>query len=102
MTEIIKKLIERNIFKVGTLVDARVRKMYMGDPVILSKTLRVAEIKDDHCVADEEYEIEAETPMLKIPYSKITLIDGMEPQELAAVYGLAPKTARFKRKDSDK
>jgi hypothetical protein len=102
MTEIIKKLIERNIFKVGTLVDAPVRKMYMGDPVMLSKTLRVAEIKDDHCVADEEYEIEAEIPMLKIPYNKITLIDGMEPQELAAVYGLAPKTERFKRKDSDK
>lgn len=102
MTEIIKKLIERNVFKIGTLVDAPVRKMYMGDPVILSKTLRVAEIKDDYCVADEEYEIEAETPLLKISYKNITLIDGMEPQELAAVYGLAPKTERFKRKDLDK
>jgi len=102
MTEIIKKLIDKKIFKVGTLVDAPVRKMYMGDPVILSKTLRVAEIKDDHCIADEEYEIEPEAPMLKIPYSKITLIDGMEPQELAAVYGLASKTERFKRKDLDK
>lgn len=102
MTEIIKKLIDKNIFKEGTLVDAPVRKMHMGDPVILTKTLRVAEIKDDHCIADEEYEIEAETPMLKIPYEKITLIDGMEPQELAAVYGLAPKTARFRRKDLDK
>jgi hypothetical protein len=40
--------------------------------------------------------------MLKIPYNKITLIDGMEPQELAAVYGLASKTERFKRKDLDK
>ena len=102
MTEIIKKLIDRNIFKEGTLVDAPVRKMHMGDPVILTKTLRVAELHDDHCVADEEYEIEAETPMLKIPYNNITLIDGMDPQELAAVYGLAPKTARFKRKDLDK
>lgn len=102
MTEIIKKLIDKKIFKVGTLVNAPVRKMYMGDPVTLSKTLRVAEIKDDYCVADEEYEIEAETPMLKIHYDKITLIDGMEPQELAAVYGLAPKTERFKRKDLDK
>jgi hypothetical protein len=48
MTEIIKKLIDKKIFKVGTLVDAPVRKMYMGDPVILSKTRRVAEIKDDY------------------------------------------------------
>ena len=102
MTEIIKKLIDKKIFKEGTLVDAPVRKMHMGDPVILTKTLRVAKIMDDHCMADEEYEIEAETPMLKINYDKITLIDGMDPQELAAVYGLAPKTARFRRKDLDK
>ena len=102
MTEIIKKLIDKNIFKPGTLVDAPVRKMHMGDPVILNKTLRVAEVKDTYCIADEEYEIEAETPMLKIPYDKIISIDGMEPQELAAVYGLAPKTARFRRKDLDK
>lgn len=102
MVEIIKKLIDRKIFKVGTLVDAPVRKMHMGDPVILTKTLRVSQIHADHCIADEEYEIEAETPMLEIPYDKITLIDGMDPQELAAVYGLAPKTARFRRKDLDK
>jgi hypothetical protein len=25
-------------------------------------------------------------------------VDGQEPNELAAVYGLGPKTARFKRK----
>lgn len=102
MTEIIKKLIDKKIFKTGTLVDAPVRKMYMGDPVILNKTLRVAQIKDTYCIADEEYEIEAEAPMLKIPYENIISIDGMEPQELAAVYGLAPKTARFRRKDLDK
>ena len=29
-------------------------------------------------------------------YEKIKLIDGMLPVELAAVYGLAPKTERFK------
>jgi len=28
-------------------------------------------------------------------------VDGMDPKDLAAVYGLAPKTARFKRKKSD-
>ena len=102
MTDIIKKLIDRQIFKTGTLIDAPVTKYYMGSPVILTKTLRIKEVKEDHCIADEEYEIEAETPLLKILYKNITLIDGMEPQELAAVYGLAPKTERFKRKDLDK
>jgi hypothetical protein len=102
MTEIIKKLIDRKIFKEGTLVDAPVTKYYMGSPVILTKTLRIKEVAEDHCIADEEYEIEAEVPFRKIYYRDITLIDGMEPQELAAVYGLAPRTERFKRKDLDK
>jgi len=30
------------------------------------------------------------------------MIDGMEPQELAAVYGLVPRTERFKVKKDDK
>jgi hypothetical protein len=102
MTEIIKKLIDRQIFKTGTLIDAPVTKYYMGSPVILTKTLRIKEVAEDHCIADEEYEIEAEVPFRKIYYRDITLIDGMEPQELAAVYGLAPRTERFKRKDLDK
>ena len=102
MTEIIKKLIDRQIFKSGTLIDAPVTKYYMGSPVILTKTLRIKEVAEDHCIADEEYEIEAEVPFRKIYFRDITLIDGMEPQELAAVYGLAPKTARFRRKDLDK
>jgi len=28
-------------------------------------------------------------------------VDGQEPNELAAVYGLGPKTARFKRKNTE-
>ena len=102
MIEIIKKLIDRQIFKTGTLIDAPVTKYYMGSPVILTKTLRIKEVAEDHCIADEEYEIEAEVPFRKIYFRDITLIDGMEPQELAAVYGLAPRTERFKRKDLDK
>jgi len=102
MNDLIKKLIERKIFKKGTMVDAPVTKYHMGSPIIVNKTLRIASIEDTYCVADEEFEIEAEVPMLKIPYNKISKIDGMDPQELAAVYGLAPKTARFKRKKSDK
>ena len=66
------------------------------------KTLRIKELRNDYCIADEEYEIEAEVPFRKIYYKNITKIDGMDPAELAAVYGLVPKTARFKRKDIDK
>ena len=101
MTEIIKKLIEKKIFKEGTLIDAPVTKFHMGSPLIKNKTLRVYKTNSNSCVADEEYEIEAEVPMLNINYRDILKIDGMEPQELAAVYGLAPKTSRFKRKKNE-
>ena len=102
MTEIIKKLIDRKIFKEGTLVDAPVTKYHMGTPIIINKTLRIKELREDHCIADEEYEIEAEVPFRKIYYRDIIMIDGMEPRELAAVYGLAPRTERFKQKKDDK
>jgi hypothetical protein len=102
MTDTIKKLIERKIFKEGTLVDAPITKYHMGTPITVNKTLRIKQVAEDHCIADEEYEIEAEVPFRKIYFRDITLIDGMEPQELAAVYGLAPRTERFKRKDLDK
>jgi len=36
--------------------------------------------------------------MRKIMYDSIQIVDGMEPIELAAVYGLTPKTERFKRR----
>ena len=102
MTEIIKKLIDRRIFKEGTLVDAPITKYHMGTPVILNKTLRIKQVLSDHCIADEEFEIEANVPYRKIYFRDITMIDGMEPQELAAVYGLAPRTERFKVKKDDK
>ena len=102
MIEIIKKLIDRQIFKTGTLVDAPVTKYHLGSPVILTKTLRIKEVNVDHCIADEEYEIEANVPYRKIYFRDITMIDGMEPLELAAVYGLAPRTERFKVKKDDK
>ena len=37
----------------------------------------------------------------KIRYLNILTVDGQEPNELAAVYGLGPKTARFKRRKSE-
>lgn len=84
----IQKLIERGIIKPGTLIDAPVKKYHMGTPIILTKTLRIREIFEKYCVADEEYEIEAEVPMLEIKYSNISKVDGMEPKDLAKLYGI--------------
>lgn len=102
MIEIIQKLIDRKIFSKGTMIDAPIKKMQFGSPIVLNKTLRIKEIKEQYCIADEEFEIEAEVPFRKIYYKDITKVDGMDPSELAAVYGLIPKTARFKRKNIDK
>ncbi len=45
----------------------------------------------------EEYK-EADGKAYKIKFIDIITIDGQEPNELAAVYGLGPKTERFKRR----
>ncbi len=51
----------------------------------------------------KKFEIEAEVPFSKNNIIQILQkLDGMIPEELAAVYGLVPKTARFKEKNLDK
>ena len=84
MIDIITKLKDKKIFKVDSLIEAEVTKTFMGSPVNKKITLRVKHLFDN------------KVPMRKIKYEKIKLIDGMLPVELAAVYGLAPKTERFK------
>jgi hypothetical protein len=98
MKEIIKKLIERKIVREDTLIEAEITKSFMGSPVRKQVTLRIKQLTDDYCLADEEGALEYNVPMRKIAYDSIRIIDGMDPAELAAVYGLAPKTARFKRR----
>ena len=98
MKEIIKKLIERKIVREDTLIEAEITKSFMGSPVRKQVTLRIKQLADDYCLADEEGALEYDVPMRKIAYNSIRIIDGMDPTELAAVYGLAPKTARFKRR----
>jgi hypothetical protein len=44
---------------------------------------------------------ESDGKAYKIKYINILTVDGQEPNELAAVYGLGPKTARFKRKNTE-
>jgi hypothetical protein len=98
MKEIIKKLIERKIVREDTLIEAEITKSFMGSPIRKQVTLRIKQLADDYCLADEEGALEYNVPMRKIPYGSIKTIDGMDPAELAAVYGLAPKTERFKRR----
>tara|TARA_E500000318_G_scaffold17896_1_gene18404 strand:- start:5355 stop:5660 length:306 start_codon:yes stop_codon:yes gene_type:complete len=98
MKEIIKKLIEHKIFKIDTLIEAEITKSFMGSPVKKQALLRVKQITEDYCLADQEGALDYEVPLRKIMYDRIKIVDGMDPQELAAVYGLAPKTARFKKR----
>lgn len=97
MNILVKKLIEKNIFKKDTLIEAVITKSFMGSPVKKQVTLRVKQIAQDYCLADEQGALEYNVPLRHIKFDNIKLIDGMEPVELAAVYGLAPKTARFKK-----
>ena len=98
MEDIIKKLKERKIFKEDRLITADITKSFMGSPVIKKVILRVKQLDDDYCLADEENALEVNVTLRKIFFNKIETIDGMDPIELAAVYGIAPKTERFKKR----
>ena len=97
MNELIKNLIKKDIFKKDTLIEAVITKSFMGSPVKKQVTLKVKQLAEDFCLADEQGALEYNVPLRKIKYQDIKIIDGMDPVELAAVYGLAPKTARFKK-----
>ena len=92
----IKKLQEHKIFKEDSIIESTITKDWMGSPVEKKVHLIVKKVRTDHCLC-EEYG-EADGKAYKIKYLDITTIDGQEPNELAAVYGLGPKTARFKRR----
>ena len=74
--EAIKRLQQGNIFKEDSIVESVVKKELWGSPVYKNVLLRVKQSKKDYCICEE-------------------------PNELAAVYGLGPKTARFKRRKSE-
>ena len=92
----IKKLHEHNIFKKDSIVESVITKDWMGSPVEKKTHLIVRRVRVNDCLC-EEYG-EADGKAYKIKFLDITTIDGQEPNELAAVYGLGPKTARFKRR----
>ena len=97
--EAIKKLQEHNIFKRDSIVESTITKDWMGSPVEKKVHLIVRKVRKDDCLC-EEYG-EADGKAYKIKYLNICTIDGQEPNELAAVYGLGPKTARFKRRNTE-
>ena len=93
--EIIKKLQDKQIFKENSLVESVITKDWMGSPVDIKTHLIVKRVNEDNAIC-EEYG-EADGKAYKIKFIDITTIDGQEPNELAAVYGLGPKTSRFKK-----
>ena len=102
MKQTILKLKEKGIFKINSLVTAQITKDFMGSPVEKNVTLKVHELGEDYCLADEQDCLDYNIPMRKILFNNILTIDGMEPIELAAVYGLEPKTERFRRRETNK
>ena len=97
--EAIKKLRDKKIFNDQSIVESMIQKNWMGSPVIKRSLLRVRKINEDDCVCEELGE--ADGRAYKIKYVNILTVAGQEPNELAAVYGLGPKTARFKRKNTE-
>ena len=97
--EAIKKLRDKKIFNDQSIVESMIQKNWMGSPVIKRSLLRVRKINEDDCVCVELGQ--ADGRAYKIKYVNILTVDGQEPNELAAVYGLGPKTARFKRKNTE-
>ena len=97
--EAIKKLRDKKIFNDQSIVESMIQKNWMGSPVIKRSLLRVKKINEDDCVCEELGE--ADGRAYKIKYVNILTVDGQEPNELAAVYGLGPKTARLKRKNTE-
>ena len=97
--EAIKKLRDKNIFNDQSIVESMIQKNWMGDAVIKRSLLRVKKVGEDDCICEELGS--ADGKAYKIKYVNILTVDGQEPNELAAVYGLGPKTARFKRKNTE-
>ena len=91
----IKKLKERKIFGKDSIVESYIEKQLWGTPFFKKVRLRVKNAKNDYCICEEFGEADGKAH--KIKYINILTVDGQEPNELAAVYGLGPETERFKK-----
>ena len=95
----IKKLQDHKIFGSDSIVESYIEKSLWGTPVPKKSFLKVKSTYENDCMCEEVGEADGKSH--KIRYVNILTVDGQEPNELAAVYGLGPKTARFKRRKSD-
>ena len=91
----IKKLKEHNIFGKNSIVESHIEKHLWGEPFYKKVRLKVKNAKNDYCICEEFGEADGKAH--KIKYINILTVDGQEPNELAAVYGLGPETERFKK-----
>ena len=71
MLTVIKKLQERKIFQIDSLIQSTITKHWYGSPVDVKTTLIVKDMKDNHCVC-QEYR-EADGKAYKIRYIPGTL-----------------------------
>ena len=97
--EAIRKLQKGKIFGKDSIVETYVDKSLWGTPVPKKTFLKVIEAKEEYCTCEEVGEADGKAH--KIKYVTILTVDGQEPNELAAVYGLGPKTARFKKRKAE-
>ena len=97
--EAIRKLQKGKIFGKDSIVETYVEKSLWGTPVPKKTFLKVIEAKEEYCTCEEVGEADGKAH--KIKYVNILTVDGQEPNELAAVYGLGPKTARFKKRKAE-
>ena len=95
----IKKLQQHKIFGEDSVIESYIEKSLWGTPTYKKSFLRVKLARETDCVCEELGEANGKAH--KIKYINILTVDGQEPNELAAVYGLGPKTARFKKKNND-
>ena len=97
--EAIKKLRDKKIFNDQSIVESMIKGNWMGDAMIKRAHLRVKKVNEDDCICEELGS--ADGKAYKIKFANIITVDGQEPNELAAVYGFGPKTARFKRRKAE-
>ena len=97
--EAIRKLQKGKIFGKDSIVETYVDKSLWGTPVPKKTFLKVIEAKEEYCTCEEVGEADGKAH--KIKYVNILTVDGQEPNELAAMYGLGPKTARFKKRKAE-
>ena len=97
--EAIKKLKDNKIFGANSIIETVIQKSLWGTPIYKKALLRVKKAGDKECVCEELGE--SNDKAHKIKYINILTVDGQEPNELAAVYGLGPKTARFKKRNTE-